>query len=250
MKKIEVTLSSLTLCNPMHCRLAGSSVHGIFQARILEGITISFSKYCRPTAAYLLTVCVLTLTFQLCIRCIHMGTLSCQKESQPRWWVCGRSLEGSQRLSPRTSPPLPSQLSSGTIPGFTSITPESQCPDLAPNQVPGTQVSYGSQETRANTPASFRVPWPRLSPGSERFATKSLGWFSLHQDPWPLQLPEPCGSRELGTGWASRALLPSPHALHIWPRRRSSERMEGMSAALSAQPPLALPCTDEETTGP
>ena len=85
MKKNEVTQSSLTLCNPMHCRLAGSSVHGIFQARILEGITISFSKYCRPTAAYLLTVCVLTLTFQLCIRCIHIGTLSCQEESQPRW---------------------------------------------------------------------------------------------------------------------------------------------------------------------
>ena len=85
MKKNEVTQSSLTLCNPMHCRLAGSSVHGIFQARILEGITISFSKYCRPTAAYSLTVCVLTLTFQPWIWCIHMGTLSCPKESQPRW---------------------------------------------------------------------------------------------------------------------------------------------------------------------
>ena len=85
MKKIEVTLSSLTLCNPMHCRLAGFNVHGILQARILEGITISFSKYCRPTAAYSLTVCVLTLTFQLCIRCMHMGTLSCPEESQLRW---------------------------------------------------------------------------------------------------------------------------------------------------------------------
>ena len=42
MKKIEVTLSSLTLCNPMHCRLAGFNVHGILKARILEGIAISF----------------------------------------------------------------------------------------------------------------------------------------------------------------------------------------------------------------
>ena len=34
----------LTLCNPMDCSLPGSSVHGIFQVRILEWVTISFSK--------------------------------------------------------------------------------------------------------------------------------------------------------------------------------------------------------------
>ena len=33
-----------TLCNPMDCRLSGSSVHGIFQARVLEWIAISFSR--------------------------------------------------------------------------------------------------------------------------------------------------------------------------------------------------------------
>ena len=31
-------------CDPMTCRLSVSSVHGIFQARILEWVTISFSK--------------------------------------------------------------------------------------------------------------------------------------------------------------------------------------------------------------
>ena len=30
--------------NPMDCSLPGSSVHGIFQARVLEGVAISFSK--------------------------------------------------------------------------------------------------------------------------------------------------------------------------------------------------------------
>ena len=35
--------SCLTICNPMFCRLSGSSVHGIFQARILEWVAISFS---------------------------------------------------------------------------------------------------------------------------------------------------------------------------------------------------------------
>ena len=32
----EVTQSSLTLSNPMDCSLPGSSIHGIFQARVLE----------------------------------------------------------------------------------------------------------------------------------------------------------------------------------------------------------------------
>ena len=32
----EVAQSCLTLCDPMDCSLAGSSVHGIFQARILK----------------------------------------------------------------------------------------------------------------------------------------------------------------------------------------------------------------------
>ena len=32
----EVAQSCLTLCDPMDCSLPGSSVHGIFQARVLE----------------------------------------------------------------------------------------------------------------------------------------------------------------------------------------------------------------------
>ena len=33
-----------TLCNPMDCILPGSSVHGIFQARKLEWVAISYSR--------------------------------------------------------------------------------------------------------------------------------------------------------------------------------------------------------------
>ena len=43
-KEIEVAQLCLTLCNPMDCSLSGSSVHGIFQARVLEWIAISFSR--------------------------------------------------------------------------------------------------------------------------------------------------------------------------------------------------------------
>ena len=35
-KKSEVTQSCLTLCNSMDCSLQGSSIHGIFQARVLS----------------------------------------------------------------------------------------------------------------------------------------------------------------------------------------------------------------------
>ena len=34
----------LTLCDPMCCRLPDSSVHGIFQVRILEWVVISYSR--------------------------------------------------------------------------------------------------------------------------------------------------------------------------------------------------------------
>ena len=41
----EVTQSCLTLRDPMDCSLPGSSVHGIFQARVLEWGAITFSKF-------------------------------------------------------------------------------------------------------------------------------------------------------------------------------------------------------------
>ena len=39
----EVTQSCPTLSDPMDCSLPGSSVHGIFQARVLEWVAIAFS---------------------------------------------------------------------------------------------------------------------------------------------------------------------------------------------------------------
>ena len=41
---VLVTQPCLTLCNPMDCSPPGSSVHGIFQARLLEWVTISSSR--------------------------------------------------------------------------------------------------------------------------------------------------------------------------------------------------------------
>ena len=44
-KESEVVAQScLTLCDPIDRSLPGSSVHGIFQARVLEWVAISFSR--------------------------------------------------------------------------------------------------------------------------------------------------------------------------------------------------------------
>ena len=43
-KESEVTQSCLTLCDPTDCSLPGSSIHGIFQARVLEWVAIPFSR--------------------------------------------------------------------------------------------------------------------------------------------------------------------------------------------------------------
>ena len=43
-KENEVTQSCLTLCDSMDYNLPGFSVHGIFQARVLEWVAISFSR--------------------------------------------------------------------------------------------------------------------------------------------------------------------------------------------------------------
>ena len=39
----EIALSCPTLSNPMYCSPPGSSIHGIFQARVLEWGAIAFS---------------------------------------------------------------------------------------------------------------------------------------------------------------------------------------------------------------
>jgi len=49
----EVAQLCLTLSDPMDCSLPGSSVHGIFQARVLEWGAIAFSDGCWQSLAFL-----------------------------------------------------------------------------------------------------------------------------------------------------------------------------------------------------
>ena len=49
-KESEVIQSCPTLCDPVDCSPPGSSVHGIFQARVLEWGAIAFSANYRTIA--------------------------------------------------------------------------------------------------------------------------------------------------------------------------------------------------------
>ena len=53
----EVAQSCPTLSDPMGCSLPGSSVHGIFQARVLEWGAIAFSEWGRGNCNCLLLLC-------------------------------------------------------------------------------------------------------------------------------------------------------------------------------------------------
>ena len=52
----EVAQSCLTLCDPMDCSTPGSSVHGTFQARVLEWGAIAFSAFVAATYENPLTI--------------------------------------------------------------------------------------------------------------------------------------------------------------------------------------------------
>ena len=73
----QVAQSCLTLCGPMDCSLPGSSVHGIFQARVLEWGAIAFSIFwCRLVLKSLLDLlwhcfCFMCLVFWQQNTCDH-----------------------------------------------------------------------------------------------------------------------------------------------------------------------------------
>ena len=59
----EVTQSCLTLSDPVDCSLPGSSIHGIFQGRVLEWDSIAFSKSCITVLTMQVLLCTVFLAF-------------------------------------------------------------------------------------------------------------------------------------------------------------------------------------------
>ena len=65
MKWNEVAQSCPTLCNPMDCSLPGFSIHGTFQARVLEWVAISFSRESSPPRDQTQFSCIVGRRFTL-----------------------------------------------------------------------------------------------------------------------------------------------------------------------------------------
>ena len=76
----EVAHLCLTLCDPMDCSLPGSSIHEIFQARVLEWVAISFSRGSSQPR---------NRTQDSCIASRHFTTWATREATEPgiKWWA-------------------------------------------------------------------------------------------------------------------------------------------------------------------
>ena len=79
----EVAQSCLTLFDPMDCSLPGSFVHGIFQARVLEWVVISFSRRSSLPRDWTQVSCIVGRRF----------TIWATREARVTWgtWLCRSS---------------------------------------------------------------------------------------------------------------------------------------------------------------
>ena len=75
---INVLITQLcpTLCNPMDCILPGSSLHGILQARILEWVSISFSRGPSQPRDW---TCISCIGRQILCHWSHLGSMTNHK---------------------------------------------------------------------------------------------------------------------------------------------------------------------------
>ena len=103
----EVAQSCLTLCDPMDCSLPGSSIHGIFQATVLEWGVIAFSlkslytkvkkeklwlwsPVSKKCSHKYLPRCILTVVKWVPLHCVPGLVCIIHRVSQRRWHITSR----------------------------------------------------------------------------------------------------------------------------------------------------------------
>ena len=88
-RKSEVAQLCPTLCNPMDCSLSGSSIHGIFQARVLEsGAMGRLNSY--ESAPSCRIVCVCVCVCRIC-QCGWLTSPRPRHRSSGKCWHNGNS---------------------------------------------------------------------------------------------------------------------------------------------------------------
>ena len=180
----EVAQSCPTLCDAMDCSLPRSSIHGIFQARVLEWVTISFSRgSSRPRDQTQVSHIVSKMLYRLS----HQGSRwAVDRSDQISCSVVSDSLRPHE--SQHTRPPCPSPTpgvhsdshpwSQWCHPAISSfVIPFSSCPQFLPasESFPVSQLfAWGSQSTGVSALASFL---PKKSQGWS--PSQWTGWISL-----------------------------------------------------------------------
>ena len=97
-KESEVAQSCPTLCDPVDCSLPGSSIHGIFQARVPEWLAISFSRGASRDGTCI--SCISGRCFTIWApREAHSGGYIVQYEKWYKWKLCLLFLLKHQRHS-------------------------------------------------------------------------------------------------------------------------------------------------------
>ena len=93
----EVTQSCPTLCDPMDCSLPGSSVQGIFQARVLEWGAIAFSEHIRLALWFLEPFDIIAWEKELLPKWL-MITEIINKQSSSKYllWTFGENVDSVQ----------------------------------------------------------------------------------------------------------------------------------------------------------
>ena len=74
--------SCLTLCDPMDCSPPGSSVHEIFQARILEWVAISYSRGSSQPGDRTCVSCISCIGRQILYHCATWEALKILKKKK------------------------------------------------------------------------------------------------------------------------------------------------------------------------
>ena len=127
----EVAQLCLTLCDPRDCSLPGSSVHGIFQARVLEWVAIAFSRGSSPTR--------------------DRTQVSCIAGRRLTVWAVGKSKAELEEQRPRPHKP--------------------RAPSAPATETPTTLPRRASDWAHSNTPSRSRAQLSRPSSTSRSQAT-------------------------------------------------------------------------------
>ena len=92
--KVLIAQPCPTLCDPMDCSLLGSSVHGIFQSRILEWVAIPFLRGSYWPRDWTQVACIAVRFFyHLSHRGSPVRQWQMKDEEEGKWWTskCRRS---------------------------------------------------------------------------------------------------------------------------------------------------------------